>query len=182
MEEVAIGRDDHRLQPSLGGSASQGGDGVVGLVALHGDHGDLQGLENLEDQPELLAKLVRRLLSSRLVVRVLGQSNGRAAEVEGDGDIVRPLFGQQLDEHRREPVHRIGDLPAGGGQRGGQGEEGPEGEAVSVEEEDPLGSLGFVGDGLCGLLGCLGLRSCHHTNCRLRLRPARRLSGIRPAR
>ena len=172
LEEVAIGRDDHGLQPALRRSAGQGGDRVVGLVALHGDHGDLQGLENLEDQPELLAELVRCLLSSRLVVGVLGESNGRAAQVERDGDEVRPLVCQQLDEHRGESVDRVGDLPAGGSQRGGEGEECTEGQAVSVEEEDPLGSLGFVGGGLYGLPGRLTLRSYHHTDCRLRLRPS----------
>ena len=42
---------------------------------------------------------------------------------------------EQVDQHRREPEHRVGDLPDGRGHVGRQGEEGAVGERVAVEQQ-----------------------------------------------
>jgi hypothetical protein len=115
--------------------------------------GDLQGVEDLTDEPQLLTELVGRLPAPRLVLGVLLEADRRLALVEGHRQEVRLLLLQQLDEHRREPVHGVRHLAARGDQRGGQGEECPIGKAVSVEEEDPLGRLaGAVGGWIGGHL------------------------------
>jgi hypothetical protein len=138
LEEITVGGDDHRLHPLLHRPEGQGGDGVVGLVALDLHDGDLQRPQHLADQPELLPELVGRLRAAGLVVGVHGQPLHGRSLVERHRDPVRLLLGQELDQHRGEPVHGVGDLAGGRGQVRGKGEIRPVGQAVAVEEEEAL--------------------------------------------
>ena len=137
LEEVAVGGHDDRFQPLLHRSQGQRGDGVVRLVALNLHDGDGHGLQDLPDQPQLLAELVWGLGPPGLVIGVLLQPDCGPPLVERHRQEVRLLLAQELDQHGGESVHRVGQLAAGGGQIGGQGEEGPVGKAVSVQDEEP---------------------------------------------
>ena len=50
LEEVPVGRDDRRLDPSLGRLDGERADRVVGLVIGHQEHPDPQGFHDLLDQ------------------------------------------------------------------------------------------------------------------------------------
>ena len=116
-------------------------DRVVGLVVDDPDHRDVQRVEHLVDQPELRREVGGRLGPARLVVGVLLQPDGRPAEVEGHREVVGMLVAQQLDQHGREPVDRVRDLPGARGERRREREERAVRERVPVEQEDPFASV-----------------------------------------
>ena len=68
-------------------------------------------------------------------------SFGPAGRVERDRQVVGLLVGAHLGQHRREPVHRVGDGARLGREVGRQGKEGPVGQRQAVEQEE-LGHLG----------------------------------------
>ena len=113
-------------------------------------HRDLQGLDDLADQAHLLAQDVGRLRPTRLVVVDHLVAEGGLGPVEGDRDVVGVVVLDQVDEHRREPEHGVGDLPGRGGHVGGQGEEGPVGERVAVDEHGGAHGEGERYRGLAG--------------------------------
>ncbi len=139
LEEVAVRRDDGGLE-ALGSRAhGQRAEVVVGLVPVaHAQDRDMQGVEDLLDQAQLGLEVAGRLPAPGLVLGVLGEAYGRGARVEGHGDQVGVLLGEELDQHRGEPVDRVGDLAGLGGQRGWQREEGAVGQAVTVQKEEAL--------------------------------------------
>ena len=111
------------------------------LPSAIAQHGDLQRLQHLLDQPQLWPEVARGLGPARLVLGVLGQSHGGRARVEEHRDQVGSLLGQQLDQHAGEPVDRVRDRAAGGGERGREREERPVGQRVSVEQEESPGGV-----------------------------------------
>ncbi len=152
LEEVAVGRDDRRLDPLLGRPDGERADRVVGLVIGHQEHPDPEGLHDLLDQPQLGSEVLRRLPASRLVLRVHRQSGGRLAHVEGHGDQVGSLLREELDEHRGEPVDGVRDLARGGGEGARQGEEGPVRERMAVEDEESARLVRRIGGGRHGVM------------------------------
>ena len=145
LEEVAVRGHDGGLDAPLGGADGQRAQHVVRLVAVHdAKDGDLQRLQDLLDEPELGPEIPGHLRPSGLVLGVLLQAHGGRARVERHGDEVGLLLGQQLDEHRGEPVDRVRDLTGAGGQRGRQREERPIREAVAVEQEEPRRRVRFI--------------------------------------
>ena len=176
LEEVPVGRHDHRIQALLARPDGEGGDEVVRLLVLVVDQGDLERLHHLQDQAELLAELIRRLAPARLVLGVALEASLGPPEVERHRDVVRPLLGQQLDEHRGEAVHGVRDLPGGGGQGLRQGEERAVGQAVPVQEEQSLaGPVPVCSLGAASVRGHAGFGRAHlfHRTPRSRPLPAR---------
>ena len=101
--------------------------------------------ERLDDRPEvreLLAQQVRHRLAA-LLVDDAGGLGGRGAldrpRVPRDGDALRPVVGEQLEEHVREAEQRVRRLAVARRELLGQREEGAVGEVVAVDEEE-LGS------------------------------------------
>ena len=60
--------------------------------------------------------------------------NVGCGQVEGHGDAVGLVVAHEVEQHRREAVDGVGDLAAGKGDVGGEGEEGPVGERVPVDQ------------------------------------------------
>ena len=98
---------------------------------------DAERLDHLAHQPHLLAEDVGRRVAVGLVGRRPARG-GTSARAGRRPPRCRRAGGRwrRLIEHRREPEHRVGDLPRRGGQVGGQGEEGAVGERVAVDQED----------------------------------------------
>ena len=137
LQGVAVTGDDERLEALRQRLGGQRGDDVVGLVVLLLQRDDAHFLEHLLQQRHLAAELLGGLLALGLVVGELVRAEGLAADVERDGDVGGLLFRQEVRQHGQEPVHRVGELPAGGGEVvGGQREEGPEGHGVAVDEHE----------------------------------------------
>ena len=131
---VAVaGYDDHVIAgvAALGG---QGGEHVVGLVARRVHRGHGQGVKDFPHQAHLLAQDVGGRVAGPLVGGNHGVPEGRLGPVEGDHDLVGLMVAPQVDEHRREAEHCVGDLARRGGHVGGQGEEGAIGQRVAVDQ------------------------------------------------
>ena len=135
LERVAVGRDHGRLHPGLVSTRSQRGDHVVRLPALELEVAVAEGLDDRPEVRELLAQEVRHRTAVDLVrVRDLVPVHGPC--VPRDGHSLRPVVGQQLEEHVREAEQRVGGKTLARRQLLGQREEGPVGEVVAVDEEE----------------------------------------------
>ena len=135
LERVAVGRDDGRLDPGLVGLRRERGDHVVGLPALELE---VPVAERLDDRPEvreLLAQQVRHRPALRLVVLRDGRAVDRA-RVPGDRDALRPVVGEELEEHVREAEQRVRREALARRQLLREREEGAVGEVVAVDEEE----------------------------------------------
>ena len=65
-----------------------------------------------------------------------------ASVVEGDGEVRRLLVAQDVDQHRREAVDRVGRLPGRGGEvLHREGEERAVGQRVAVEQQQAVGRV-----------------------------------------
>ena len=155
LEDVAVAGDDEHVHILGRGLRGQRGDQVVGFVPGRGQPPDAQRVEHLEDQAELAAEVLRRLAPVGLVLDPLLVPEGRLAAVEGHRDVGRFLVAQHVDEHRGEPVDRVGGLPGGGGEvLDRQGEERPVRERMAVEQQQPVLS--------CPVLTCRVWCLCRH--------------------
>ena len=94
--------------------------------------------EDLADQAHLLAEDVGGLGPAGLVVDDPLVAERGLGPVEGHDHPVGRVVAQHVDQHRREPVHRVGHLARRRGQVGGQGEEGAVGERVPVDQQKSL--------------------------------------------
>ncbi len=151
LVDVAVAGDDHHRDLRLARAPGQGRDQVVGLEALGLDVGEAEGLDGRRQVRPLLAQQVGPRLALRLV-RLVGDLAPGPAGVPGDDHRRRIVLGDDLRQHRGEPVDRVRRPPVGGRHVLGQGEERPVGEAVAVDQEE-------LGLGALGLL--LGLRGGH---------------------
>ena len=91
LEEVAVGGDDHHLDPLVQGPERERGDRVVRLVSSM----PITGMRSVSSTSTInpsLPKLVRRLGPPGLVLGVLLKSRGRLAHVERHRDQVRLLL------------------------------------------------------------------------------------------
>ena len=139
LERVAVGRDDARLDPGLVGARRERRDHVVRLPALELE---IPVAERLHDRPqvrELLAEQVRHRPAAFLVDDVRGLGLRRAVHrpcVPGDRDALRPVVGEELEEHVREAEQRVGGEALARREFLGQREERSIGEVVAVDEEE----------------------------------------------
>ena len=85
------------------------------------------------DVGNLRAHALRHRWPLRLIVFERFMAVGRALFIEHHGHIVRPMVPQDLQQHRREAIHRIG-LQAFGIGQGRQGEECPIDVGAAVDE------------------------------------------------
>ena len=141
---VAVAGDDHHRDPLLARLAGQRGDHVVGLVALDLDVGVAEGLDQRHQVRPLLAQQVGARFALGLV-EVVGDLAARHPRVPGDDDPGRVVLVDDFDQHRGEPVDRVGRPPVAGPDRLRQGEEGPVGERVAVDQEELV-----LGSSCCG--------------------------------
>ena len=125
--------------PRSTSTSTADGDQVVGLPSGEVDLLDPERVEHLADEAHLLAQDVGRRLAVGLVVGVGVVAERGLGTVEGDQHAVGLLLLEHEDQHRREPEHGVGDLPAGGRHVGRQGEEGAVGQRVAVDEEVSYG-------------------------------------------
>ena len=139
LERVAVGRDDARPDPLLVGARRERRDHVVGLPALELE---VPVAERGDDRPEvreLLAEQVRHRPAALLVddldrlgLRVAVHRAG----VPGDRDALRPVVGEQLEEHVREAEQRVRGEALARRELLGQREERAVREVVAVDEEE----------------------------------------------
>ena len=133
---VAVtGDDDHVVAPRRGLLGSCG-DQVISLETRQFADGDPERVEHLADEPHLLAQRVRRRLPLGLVGRVRLVPEGRLGTVERHQHLVGALLLHHIDEHRREPEHGVGELPARRRHVLREGEEGAIRQRVAVEQEE----------------------------------------------
>ena len=118
LEDVPVAGDDqavHAFAFSLPGKRREH---IVRLEALRGEDRDVQRLHDLLDALDLRPQLVGHALAMAFV---FGEHlvPKRLAHVEGNGHVFRLLVAQDVEEHRREAEHGIGQLPIrrGHGQR-----------------------------------------------------------------
>jgi hypothetical protein len=134
LEGVSIRGDDGRLDSRLIGLGRKGGDDVVRLPALELEVAVAEGLDDRAEVRELLAQQVRHRLALGLVVlRDRGAVNG--VRVPGDGDALRLVVREQLEEHVREAEQRVRGEAVARRQLLGEREEGAVREVVAVDEE-----------------------------------------------
>jgi hypothetical protein len=114
LERVPVAGGDQHLQAGRPAPAGEGGDHVVGLVSRCLHHRDPQRGEHLLDQADLAGEVARALRPAGLVGRVLLVAERAPGHVEGDRHVGRLLVPEHVDQHRGEPVDRVGRLPGGG--------------------------------------------------------------------
>ncbi len=132
---VAIAGDDHHRDPLLARAAGQRGDHVVGLVALDLDVGVAEGLDQRHQVRPLLAQQVGARFALRLV-EIVGDLAPGHPRIPGDNHPRRTVLVDDLDQHRGQPVDRVGRPPVAGPDRLRQGKERPVGKRVAVDQEE----------------------------------------------
>jgi hypothetical protein len=138
LVHVAVAGDDDGVEPGVAGLRGQSRDDVVGLVARQLEQPDAEHLDHLAHQPDLLAEDVGRRGPPGLVGGDPLVAERRLGPVERHRHAPVPVVAHEVDEHRREPEHRVGHLARRGGEVGGQGEEGAVGERVPVDEQERI--------------------------------------------
>ena len=131
---VAVPGDHHHGNGRLGvaGLLDDRGDHVVCLVPLHRQVAVPECLhQRLEVRPLLLEQVGTRG-PLRLVVGVYLLA-ARRSRIPHHQRRLRPVIGEDLDQHGGEPEDRVRRHSGRGGDRFGQGEERPVGKAVAVD-------------------------------------------------
>ena len=135
------GRSRRRVvfTPGLVGAGRERRDHVVRLPALELEVAVAERLDDRPEVRELLAQEVGHRPPALLVddVRGLGDRGAvRRARVPGDRDALRPVVGEQLEEHVREAEQRVRREAVARRELLREREEGPVGEVVAVDEEE----------------------------------------------
>ena len=139
LERVAVGRDDARLDPLAVGARRERRDHVVRLPALELEVAVAERLDDRAEVRELLAQQVRHRLAALLVDHVGRLGDRRAMHrprVPRDRYALRPVVGEQLEEHVREAEQRVRRLAIRRRELLRQGEERAVGEVVAVDDEE----------------------------------------------
>ena len=139
LEGVAVGRDDRRLDAGLVRAGRERRDHVVRLPALELEVAVAERLDDRPEVRELLAQEIRHRPPALLVddVRGLGDRGPvRRARVPGDRDALRPVVGEQLEEHVREAEERVRREAVARRELLREREERAVGEVVAVDEEE----------------------------------------------
>ena len=134
LERVAVGGDDARAHAGLLRARGEGRDHVVGLPPLELE---VPVAERLHDRPEV-RELLAQEVGHRPPVALVGVEllvPVDRARVPRDRDALRPVVGEELEEHVGESEQRVRREALGRRQLLGQREEGAVGEVVAVDEE-----------------------------------------------
>ena len=107
---IPVAGDDDDVVTPVTGVGGQRGDDVISLDPRHVDRGHPEGVHHLAHQRHLLTQDVGCRLPLGLVLGVLPMPERRFWPVEGHRHRIGPVVAHQVDEHRREPVHGVGDL------------------------------------------------------------------------
>ena len=116
LEEVLVAGDDRHLVALRRRLAGQRADDVVGLEALVRQDRHAHRLAGLVHPRDLLLQILRHRGAVGLVLGGDPVAEGVGGEVERGGDEPRLVVGQQLPEHRHEPVDRVGRPAVGPGE------------------------------------------------------------------
>ena len=135
LECVAVGRDDARPDPGLVRARRERRDHVVGLPALELEVPVAEGLDDRPEVRELLARAGRASAAAPPCTRA-GARRGARPRVPRDRDATRPVVGEQLEEHVREPEQRVRRLAVARRELLREREERAVGEVVAVHEEE----------------------------------------------
>ena len=139
LERIPVGGDDAGLDPGCVGEGCERRDHVVGLPALELE---IAVAERLDDRPEvreLLAEQVRHRLAPLLVDDLGRLGDGSAVHrprVPRDRDALRPVVGEELEQHVREAEERVRRLAVTRRELLRERKEGAVGEVVAVDEEE----------------------------------------------
>ena len=109
---VAVAGDDDDVVAAADGLLGGRGDEVVGLPAGELARRHAERRQHLADEAHLLAQGVGRGVAVGLVRLVGLVAERRLGPVERDQHLVGALLLEHVDEHRREPEHGVGELPA----------------------------------------------------------------------
>jgi hypothetical protein len=135
LEGVAVRRDHSRLDPGLVRPRGERSDDVVGLPALELEVLVAESLDDRAKVRELLGEEIRHRPAIHLVLGV-ELFAVRGARVPRDGDALRPVVGEQLEEHVRKAEQRVGREALARRELLRQREVRAVGEVVSVDEEE----------------------------------------------
>ena len=135
LERVTVGRDNRRLEPGLVRARGQGGDDVVRLPALELEVPVAEGLDDRAEVRELLGQEVRHRPPVDLVLGIELLTVGRA-RVPCDRDALRPVVGEELEEHVREAQQGVRREALARRELLREREIGAVSEIVSVDEEE----------------------------------------------
>ena len=139
LKRVAVGRDDAGLDPGGIGARRQRRDHVVGLPSFELE---VPVAERLDDRPEMRELLAQQVghRPAALLVDDLCRLGDRGAvhrpRVPRDGDALRAVVREQLEQHVREAEERARRLAVCRGELLGEREEGAVGEIVAVDDEE----------------------------------------------
>ena len=133
---IAVAGDDDDVVPRAADALDHGGDDVVCLPTGRFERRDAKCCEHLTDEAHLLAKDVGGGFSLCFVGRVREMAERGLWPVEGNHHRLRLVVLDEVDEHRCEAVHRVGDLPRCGSHVGRQREKRPIRQGVSVQQHD----------------------------------------------
>ena len=129
------------------------GDEVVGLPTGELAARHTERRQHLAHEPHLLAQRVGRGVAVGLVGHVGLVAERRLGPVEGHQHLVGALLLEHEDEHRREPEHGVGELPARRRHVLRQGEEGAVRQRVPVDQQE-------LGHGRFPSESCVAIRVC----------------------
>ena len=135
LEGVAVGGDDGGLDPRFVRLRRERRDHIVCFPALELEVPVAEGLDDRAEVRELLTQEVRHRPTLGLVV-LRDRGPVHRVRVPGDGDALRLVVGQELEEHVREAEQRVRREALARGELLGEGEEGAVGEVVAVDEEE----------------------------------------------
>jgi hypothetical protein len=135
LERVTVGRDHAGLDPRLVGPGRERRDHVVRLPALELE---VPVPERLDDRPEVRELLAQQVghRPTAFLVRLGDLGAMRRPRVPRDGDPVRLVVGEQLEQHVREAQQGVRRLPVGRLELLRKREERAVREVVAVDEEE----------------------------------------------
>ena len=109
LRQVLVGRDDDAAQALRTRAVQRAANQVVGFVFAMGQHAQPQGGAQCLAMRELAAQCVRRRLTVALVSRVDRMPETTVQRfVERDGDVLRALAFEQIQQEAGKAMHRIG--------------------------------------------------------------------------
>jgi hypothetical protein len=116
LEEILVAGDDRHPEPRRGRLHRQRADHIVSLESLGGEDRHPHRLAGLVHPGNLLPQIVGHRGAVGLVVGGELGAERRGRQVERRGDVLRPMIGQELPEHRDEAVDGVGRLAGRAGQ------------------------------------------------------------------
>ena len=108
LHGIAVAGDQQGADTRLLAAARHGAQNVVRLKRGAGQAADAHRVQALVQQIELRAQLRRGRLAARLVLGVIRVAERRAVHVKGDGQVLRLLVCDDLEQHAQEAEHGVG--------------------------------------------------------------------------